>query len=45
MFFHREVGGFLSFVAANNQLMSCVTGPSPCTGSITWLALCLRSSF
>jgi hypothetical protein len=32
-------------VATNSQLMSCVTGPSPCTGSITWLALCLKSSF
>jgi hypothetical protein len=45
MLFHREVGGLLSFVAANSQLMSCVIGPNPCTESITWLALCLRSSF
>ncbi len=45
MLFHREVKGLVSFVAANSQLMSYVTGPSPCTGSITWLALCLRSSF
>ncbi len=45
MLFHREVGGLLSFLATNSQLMSCVAGPSPCTGSITWLALCLMSSF
>ncbi len=45
MLFHWEVGGLFSFVATNSQLMSCVTGPSPCTGSITWLALCLKSSF
>ncbi len=43
--FHREVGGLLSFVATNSQLMSCVTRPRPCTRNITWLALCLKSSF
>ncbi len=45
MHFHREVGGLLSLVAANIQLISCVLGPSPWTGSLTWLALCLKSSF
>jgi len=45
MLFQREVGGLLSFVAANSQLMSYVARPSPCTRSITWLALCLRCSF
>jgi len=35
MLFHKEVGGLLSFVAANIQLMSCVEGPSPWTGSLT----------
>ncbi len=45
MLFHREVGGLLSLVAANIQLISCVLGPSPWTGSLTWLALCLKSSF
>ncbi len=43
--FHREVGGLLSLVAANSQLISCVVGPSPWTESMTWLALCFRSSF
>jgi hypothetical protein len=45
MLFHREVGGLLSLVVANNQFMSCVVGPSPWIGSIIWLALCLMSSF
>ncbi len=29
MLFYREVGGLLSFVATNNQLISYVEGPSP----------------
>ncbi len=45
MLFHKEVRGLLSLVAANIQFMSCVFGPSPWIGSLTWLALCLKSSF
>jgi hypothetical protein len=45
MFFQREVGGLLNLVAVNIQFMSCVFGPSPWIGSLTWLALCLRNSF
>ncbi len=35
MFIHREVGGLLNFLAVNIQLMSCVVGPNPWTGSLT----------
>jgi len=35
MLFHREVESLLSFVVANIQLMSCMEGPSPWTGSLT----------
>jgi hypothetical protein len=45
MLFHREAGGLLSLVVGNIQFMSCVFGPSTWIGSLTWLALCLRSSF
>ncbi len=45
MLFHKEAGGLLSLVVANIQFMSCVFGPSMWIGSLTWLALCLRSSF
>ncbi len=45
MLFHREARGFLSLVAANIQFMSCVFGPNPWVRSLTWLVLCLRSSF
>jgi hypothetical protein len=45
MLFHREHGGLLSLGAENSQFMSWVLGPKPWTGSLTWSALCLRSSF
>ncbi len=45
MLFHNEHGSLLSLGAAKSQLMSWVLGPMPWTGSLIWLALCLKSSF
>ncbi len=43
--FYREHGGRLSLGAEKSQFISWVLGPKPWTGSFTWSALCLMSSF